>query len=97
MKPTKHKMPQPAKPKNAKPVGTQFGPEPSKAAAMPKGLKKLPSIGQPKSPAATVTGQRVKKMPEFPSWGAPATGQRIHKLPSLSDPKMSNPKYNGGT
>lgn len=83
----KKKEPMPAAPMNAKPVGTQFGPEPSADAAMPKGMKKLPGIGDPKSPAASVSGQRMKKMPEFPTWGAPAKGQRTRRMPSLSDPK----------
>jgi hypothetical protein len=51
--------------------------------------KKLPSLSDVKSPAAVVTGQRVKKMPPFPKWGAPVTGQKVHKLPSLSDEKSS--------
>jgi len=49
--------------------------------------KSLPSLADPKSPAAVATGQKVKKMPAFPVWGAPSTGQKVHKLPSLCDPK----------
>ena len=86
----KRKKPMPMPVKNAKgdPTSGQFtgGPKNPKA-AMPKGLKTLPSIGQPKSPAATVSGQRMDKMPSFPVWGAKSVGQTVHKLPSLSDPK----------
>lgn len=49
--------------------------------------KSLPALSDPKSPAAVVTGQKVKRMPSFPKWGAPAMGQKVKKLPSLSDPK----------
>lgn len=92
----KKKEPQPASPKKAKPVGTQFGPEPSQAAAMPKGMKKLPGIGDPKSPAAKVSGQRIKTMPAFPVYGAPVTGQTVHKLPPLCTPHSAPVAYKGG-
>jgi len=93
----KRAEPQPAKPKIAKPVGTQFGPEPSQAAAKPKGLKTLPSIGQPKSPAAKVSGQRKMSMPSWPSWGAKSVGQTVHKLPPLSTLHSAPSHYKGGT
>ena len=52
-----------------------------------KKKKKLPSISDPKSPAAAKGGQRTKKMPAFPKSGTTSVGQRVRKLPSLCDPK----------
>lgn len=60
-------------------------------------LKSLPSLSDPKSPAAVVTGMRMKRMPAFPSWGAMPMHRKMGPLPSLCDEKMSNPAYKGGT
>ncbi len=63
-----------------------------------KSKKKLMPLSDPKSPAAVVTGQRVKKMPEWPVWGAvPMPMGGVMKLKSLSDPKSAPAAYKGGT
>ena len=58
-----------------------------KAPAHTKKMAKLQSLSQPMSPAASVVG-KIKKMPEWPMWGAkPEPHGGVMKLKSLSDPK----------
>jgi len=62
--------------------------------------KKLPSLDDPKSPTAVVTGQKVKKLPSLNDPKSPAAkvvGQIVRKLPPLGTTYSSNKAYNGGT